>query len=87
MSAANIADWSTFQDFVQVQLRNEIEEVSLEEGLARFRAYQQDLNALRAKLKIAEEQSARGEAQPLDIEQFVGDLRDRIAAHRRLPAN
>lgn len=42
-------------------------------------AYTRDLNALRQKLKIAEEQSARGESRPLDIEQFKQELRSRLA--------
>ena len=42
-------------------------------------AYTRDLNALRQKLKIAEEQSIRGESRPLDIEQFKQELRTRLA--------
>ena len=43
-------------------------------------AYFRDLNAVRRKLRIAEEQSARGEARPLDIEEVKREVRKRLAA-------
>lgn len=81
MATTSIAEWSTFQDFVHDQLGSEIDEVSLEESLVRFRAYQRELKRLKEKLRNAEEQSARGEGRPLDIEQFKQELQERVSAH------
>ena len=41
---------------------------TLEEVLAEFRIYQRQLEDLRGKLRIAEEQSARGESRELDLD-------------------
>ncbi len=67
-----------FKAFVSEHL-NGCDAVTLEEGLARFRRYQQELASARAKLREAEEQSARGESTLLDADALKSAIRERLA--------
>ena len=70
MSSDLTSEWTDFSQFVNRQLEGDLQGASLEESVARFRAYQRDLEALRAKLRVSEEQSARGESSELDDSEF-----------------
>lgn len=74
MSTDLSSDWTAFNLFVSEQLSGNLNGMTLEESLAKFRAYQEDLTAIRAKLKISEEQSARGESSELDMDEFFREL-------------
>ncbi len=70
-------DLNAFNHFVRNRLDDD--KLSLEESLNRFRQYQQELADLRGKLRVAEEQSAQGQSGPLNIEQTISRVRDRLA--------
>lgn len=74
MSTDLSSDWTAFNQFVSERLSGNLNGMTLEESLAEFRAYQEDLMAIRAKLKISEEQSARGESSELDMDEFFQEL-------------
>src|SRR5204862_7531576 len=63
------SELTAFSRFVAQRLNGT--NISLEESLREFRQYQRELADLRRRLSIAEEQSARGESQPLDIEETI----------------
>jgi len=54
--------------------------MTIEDGIAEFRAYQSDLESLQAKLKIADEQSMRGESRELNDESFWKKMSKRLDA-------
>ena len=64
-----------FHRFVSKRLKNGVRELSLERWLAEFRAYQEEVASLNAELQESIEQVRRGEAGPLDVEQFIQELR------------
>ena len=68
---------SAFHQFVQHRLDGS--RLSLEESLQQFRQYQRELADLHHKLQVAEEQSARGKSRPLDIDETIRRVRERLA--------
>jgi hypothetical protein len=52
---------------------------SLDEAVNEFREYQRELADLKEKLRIAEEQSARGQTGPFDAEATKRWLHERLA--------
>jgi len=51
---------------------------SLDRAVSEFREYQEELDRFRDSLRVAEEQSARGESGPIDIEAKIKKLRERL---------
>lgn len=76
---ATKAELDKFHRFVSKRLHNGVAAMSLEESLAEFRAYQQEAASFRAELQASIEEGERGEAQPLDVDQFVAEMRERLA--------
>ena len=70
MASDLASDWTDFNQFISRRIEDQQPGKTLEESLAEFRAYQRDLEAIRAKLKVSLEQSARGESAELDDEEF-----------------
>ncbi len=68
-----------FDAFITERLGGDLNGLSLEAALARFRAYQRDLAQFKADTQDALEGSARGESKPLDIEEVVARGRARLA--------
>jgi hypothetical protein len=64
-------DWAAFNQFVETNLDGNLAGLSLEQGLAEFRTYQRDLNAIRTKIQRSIEQADRGELRELDDEFFA----------------
>ena len=60
-----------FHEFVSDKLNNGSAQISLEQAVHEFRAYQRQLEQFRKDTKAALEESARGESSPLDIEDVV----------------
>jgi len=78
MSTDQASDWAAFNQFVQHELGSNLNGLTLEDSLTAFRAYQHDLESLRTKLQVAEEQSARGESKPLDRDAFWKRVDNRL---------
>ncbi len=53
---------------------------SLEDAVVEFRAYQQELADVQAKVQEAKTSSARGESQELDIDQLVHEITEELIA-------
>lgn len=68
-----------FHDFVGALLQTGRNDISPEETVSEFRAYQQELSRFQADNQIAIEQSERGESKPLDVAALVDRVQARIA--------
>lgn len=72
-------DFETFTEFMEHRYRNGAEP-TLENGVQAFREYQRQLADLRAKVREAQEQVARGEYGPIDIEEIIKEIDESLAA-------
>lgn len=68
-----------FHDFVSKRLDNGFAALSLEDTLREFRAYQNEADRFKAELQESIDQARRGDVAPLDVEEFMADLRQRLA--------
>jgi len=68
-----------FQEFLINCSENASLPGSLDDAVLEFREYQRQLADLQHKLRIAEQQSVRGEVGPFDAEATKQRLRDRLA--------
>jgi hypothetical protein len=69
----------TFHRFLTDQLAGGRSDLSPEESVKAFRAYQRDLERLREEIRPAVERSRRGESQPLDIEDLKARVTKKLA--------
>jgi hypothetical protein len=67
-----------FQHFLASELENGSCQ-SLDEIVARFRAYQDEASGFRKHLKRSIDQAEGGEADELDYEALKGEIRDELA--------
>ena len=72
------ADYGLFTEFMEHRFRNG-SEPTIEEGVQAFREYQRQLADLRAKVREAQEQVARGEYGPFDEEEIIAEVRRELA--------
>lgn len=72
-------DLESFHKFVGGLLKQGKNKLTLKEGLAAYREYQNELKRLREELQPALEQSARGESEPLDIEAMKAEVTKKLA--------
>ena len=79
MSTETQTDIEIFYEFLGRQLADGRKKLTPEESVQLFRAWQRDVERLRAELQPALEQSARGESEPLDAEALKKKIRDRLA--------
>ncbi len=77
--ATDNTEVDSFQDFLS-RRQNGRDFGSLAEAVGEFRRYQQELADARNKVQVGIEQSNRGESRPLDIDEVVSDVRDRLAS-------
>ena len=68
-----------FQQFLSNRSEAESPLASLDQAVQEFREYQQQLADLKEKLRLAEEQSDRGEVDSFDAEELKSWLRDEVA--------
>ena len=80
MAAALIDDLQAFNRFVDERLDGDGGRMSLEEGLAVFRRYQEELRSIRQKIGPALDQLDAGGGTELDIEAIIAEGRRRFAA-------
>lgn len=73
MSTDVSTELESFQYFLALQLKHGRKDLTPEETVERFRAYQRDLEQLKHEIEPAIEQCDRGEAEPLDIERVIQD--------------
>jgi len=75
MTTEILSELELFQQFVSERLSNG----SLDKAVEEFREYQRQLNELKTKLHVAEQQSANGQTGPFDAEATKRRLRERLA--------
>ena len=68
-----------FHQFVSQHLQNGATNLSLEEILGQFRAYQDDVARLHRELQQSIEEGRRGEARPLDVDELMAEVREELA--------
>lgn len=79
MATESESELRAFCDFLQQRLEGGTVELSPEESVEAFRAYQRDLERLRKDVRPALERSLAGESEPLDIEDVKARGRRRFA--------
>lgn len=80
-TSASANDFLAFHDFVGTLVNRGRYDLTPEESVSAFRAYQQQLGQFQADNQLAIEQSKQGESKPLDVEALVGRVEARVAAH------
>ena len=79
MATTTLSELEAFHRFLGECLAKGQCEFSVEESVATFRAYQKELGQLREELRPALQQSARGESQPLDVEELKAEVAQALA--------
>ena len=74
MATANQTELEVFHRFLGDRLNDGKRDLTVEETVEAFRAYQRDLQQLRQEIRPALERSLRGESKPFDAE----ELKDRV---------
>ena len=72
-------DIDAFCDFLGRIRQNGIHDLSPEDSVRQFRAYQEELKKFREDTEVSLEQSRRGESKPLDDEAFMSRVWKRLA--------
>ena len=72
-------DIEAFYDFISRIRQSGIQDLSPEDSVRHFRAYQEELKKFRSDTEVSLEQSRRGESKPLDDEAFMARVRKRLA--------
>jgi hypothetical protein len=73
-------DVELLHSFLGTRINSGHRDDSVEQVLADFAEYRRQLTELRASLREAEAQSARGESKPLDVEDVIRRGRERLAS-------
>ncbi|NQT36353.1 MAG: hypothetical protein HQ581_02625 [Planctomycetes bacterium] len=68
-----------FYHFLGERMNRGASEMTVEESVEAFRAYQRDIASLRQHLAPSIEQAKRGESKPLDAEAVIGRVYSRLA--------
>lgn len=79
MTTQSSTELESFHRFLTEQLQGGYAELSPEESVKAFRAYQDDLQRLRQDVRPALQRSLQGESEPLDIEDVKARGRQRLA--------
>jgi len=79
MATVQPSDFGQFCDFV-VSIRDSgVNDLTPEQSVEEFRAYQEKLRRWNERNELSEQQARRGEAKPLDDEAVLARLRARLA--------
>jgi hypothetical protein len=77
-SSTSLTDAELLYQYLGKRLGNGGRETSVSELLAEFAEYRRELEELRATLREAEAQSARGESKPLDLDALFARVDKRL---------
>jgi hypothetical protein len=80
MQSHSLTEAELLYNYLGARLGNGGRNESVEHLLAEFAEYRRELEQLRATLREAEAQSARGESGPLDVDDIIRRGRARLAA-------
>jgi hypothetical protein len=79
MPTDQLNEVALFQQFLMTRTANGNGPTTLQEALQQFSDYQRELADLRAKLHVAEQQSAAGQTAPFDAAATKSAVRARLA--------
>jgi hypothetical protein len=68
-------EMQSFYEFLGRRLEKGAEKLTPEQSVHEFRAYQEELRRLRAKIATSHEQYVRGEARELDVDALMERVR------------
>ena len=77
---SNCTDAELLYHYVGEQLSKADRETPLDELLSGFLQYRRELRDLRAKLRVAEDSSARGESKEIDVESLIAEVTHELAS-------
>jgi len=78
--SSSLTEAELLYNYLGMRLSNGGRKEPIAQLLAKFAEYRRELEELRATLREAEAQSARGESGPLDVEDIIRRGRARLAA-------
>lgn len=78
MAGQASTELQTFVRFLDEQIQSGRDGLSPEEGLAEFRAWQEDVRRLREELRPALERAARGEGREIDFDALIQRGREQL---------
>lgn len=67
-----------FHRFIGRHLKNAGSELTVDRSVSEFRAYQEELERCREAVQPALEASVRGESEPLDMQEIINRVTDRL---------
>jgi hypothetical protein len=73
-------DLHEFHTWLGTQLSNGGGRMTLEESIAEFRAYQEELDRCRAEIRVSLDELERGELEPLDMGDVIRRVTTRLQA-------
>ena len=73
------ADLGAFRRFLDVRCDHAEDELTPEQCVSEFRAYQEEVRQFLKQTQSSVEQAERGEARPLDVEALIERVRKRWA--------
>jgi len=79
MAAEPQSELDLFHQFLSEQLEDHGADLSPEESVQAFRAYQRDLKRLQGEVRPALERSLRGESESLDVDDLKARVTKRLA--------
>ena len=79
MATSVLTEVEAFHQFLGKAIRNGGREMTIEESVAEFRAYQDELARFNAGLQKSLQQAQDGDAEPLDAEALKDEVRRELA--------
>jgi hypothetical protein len=76
----NCTDAEILYHYLGEQMSRAGRDTPLDELLSGFLLYRRELHDLRAKLRAAEDSSARGESKELDVESLIAEVTHQLAS-------
>jgi hypothetical protein len=79
MSTSALTEIESFHRFLGEAIQNGARHLTIDESVAEFRAYQEELRRFNKPLQESVEQARRGEARPLDVDTLKDEIRRELA--------
>lgn len=76
---ATMTEIESFHRFLGEAIRNGGRDLTIDESVAEFRAYQEELRRFNQQLEASLEEARRGEAEPLDVDALKAEIQRDLA--------
>lgn len=80
-TASELTEVELLHYYLGLRIARGSKDITIEQALQDYSEYRRQLDDFRAKLREAEESSARGDSGPLDLEALMDRVRDRLELH------